>query len=51
MAPIKIQKLLLFVLSNTTKVYVLNIGRVITGSLEGFAKVRKRYDVSLYANE
>ncbi|KAH0945333.1 hypothetical protein HN011_001538 [Eciton burchellii] len=38
-APIKIQKLLLFIMQSTTKNYFLNIGNLIIASVEGFAKL------------
>lgn len=38
--PVKIQKLFLFIMQNTTKVYILNIGNLIMASVEGFTKVR-----------
>ncbi|XP_026830064.1 uncharacterized protein LOC105284032 isoform X2 [Ooceraea biroi] len=38
-APIKIQKLLLFVMQSTTKSYFLNIGKLVIISIEGFAQL------------
>ncbi|XP_025160093.1 odorant receptor 94a-like [Harpegnathos saltator] len=37
--PVRIQKLFLFIMKNTTKAYVLNIGNFIMASLEGFTKL------------
>lgn len=49
--PVRIQKLFLFIMQNTTKAYVLNIGNLIMASVEGFTKVRilarTLYDVRL----
>lgn len=38
-APVKIQKLLLFIMQSTTTPYVINVGNLIMASVEGFAKV------------
>lgn len=38
-APVETRRLLLFIMQNTTKVYMLNIGNIITASLDSFAKV------------
>ncbi|XP_019697020.2 uncharacterized protein LOC105183323 isoform X1 [Harpegnathos saltator] len=40
-APLNIQKMILFLLQRSTKVFTLNIGGVIVGSLENAATVRK----------
>jgi len=40
MVSVKIQKLLLFIMQNTTKLYILNIGHLIIISTEGFTKVK-----------
>ncbi|RLU17765.1 hypothetical protein DMN91_010002 [Ooceraea biroi] len=37
--PVKIQKLLLFIMQSTTKAYYLNIGNLIVASIEGFSKL------------
>ncbi|KAL0126404.1 hypothetical protein PUN28_005052 [Cardiocondyla obscurior] len=38
-APVKIQKLFLFIMQNTTTPYILNIGNLIFASVEGFFKL------------
>ncbi|XP_067212261.1 uncharacterized protein [Linepithema humile] len=38
-APVEIQKLLLFIIQYTTKSYILNIGYLILASVEGFSKL------------
>ncbi|XP_071567606.1 uncharacterized protein [Temnothorax nylanderi] len=40
-APIKMQKLLLFIMQSTTTPYVLNIGYLLSASVEGFSKVER----------
>ncbi|XP_025160084.1 uncharacterized protein LOC109503783 isoform X2 [Harpegnathos saltator] len=37
--PVRIQKLFLFIMTRTTKTYVLNIGNLIMASIEGFSKL------------
>ena len=44
MAPVQIQKLMLFIMQNTTKLYVFKIGHLIDGSIETFTKVNIQYD-------
>ncbi|XP_072749158.1 uncharacterized protein [Anoplolepis gracilipes] len=39
MVPVKIQKLLLFIMQNTTKLYILNVGNLIAASMEDFTKL------------
>ncbi|XP_072749169.1 uncharacterized protein [Anoplolepis gracilipes] len=39
MVPVKIQKLLLFIMQNTTKLYILNIGNLVGASIEDFMKL------------
>jgi len=46
MVPVKTQKLLLFIMQNTTKLYILNIGRLIIVSMEGFTKVKVKQDIN-----
>jgi len=40
MAPLQIQKLILFLLQRGTKVFTMNIAGLFVGSLEGAAKVK-----------
>ncbi|XP_025074009.1 odorant receptor 67c-like [Pogonomyrmex barbatus] len=53
-APIKIQKLLLIIMQNTTMPYILSIGNLIMASVEGFAKIMlttyKYVSILLYGN-
>lgn len=46
--PVKIQKLLLFIMQNTTKLYVLNIGHLYIVSLEGFSKVKAKCAIYIH---
>jgi len=43
--PVEIQKLLLFIMQNTTKLYVVKIGSLIVASIEGFTKVNVKCDI------
>ena len=43
MAPVQVQKLLLFIMQNTTKLYVLHVAHLLEGSMENFTKVGIQY--------
>ena len=43
MAPVQVQKLLLFIMQNTTKLYVLNFAHLMEGSMENCTKVEIQF--------
>ena len=43
MVPVQVQKLLLFIMQNTTKLYVLHVAHLVEGSMENFTKVGIQY--------
>lgn len=44
-APIEMQKIILFIMQKTTKPYCLNIGNILPATIENFKKVENVYDI------